>query len=236
MITPRIYAAKADTDGGRLAAPFEPVAAEPGSRIMAESLAIIDCELGPEPADLQERAIVRRMIHASADFDFAATTRYTPGAIEAAIDAFQSGAIVITDVEMLRSGVRRDMADPLGVEVVCGLNDPATLALAAKEGITRSAAGIRRVAARLNPNTVVAVGNAPTALDEVVRLVQEDGWRPRCVIGMPVGFVGVEDAKRRLLAEPRVPSIICLGRKGGTAVAAAAVNALLELAGNGRSP
>jgi precorrin-3B C17-methyltransferase len=224
MITPRIYAAKTE-------APPLPSPTTPGLRIMAESLAIIDRELGPEPIDLAERAVVRRMIHATADFDFAANTRFAPGAIESAVEALQGGATVVTDVEMLRAGVRRDLAGPLGVSAICALDEPGTADLAASTGLTRSAAGLRRAAARVGDGCVVAIGNAPTALEETIRLVEQEGWRPACVVGIPVGFVGVEEAKNRLLAQDRVPYLTSLGRKGGTAVTAAAVNALLELAG-----
>ncbi|HMB06999.1 MAG TPA: precorrin-8X methylmutase, partial [Isosphaeraceae bacterium] len=147
------------------------------------------------------------------------------------VEALRNGAAVLTDVEMLRAGVRRDLADPLGIAAACALDEPETAELAASAWLTRSAAGLRRGAARVGDGAVVAIGNAPTALDETIRLVEHEGWRPACVIGMPVGFVGVEEAKHRLVAQDRVPYLTSLGRKGGTAVTAAAVNALLELAG-----
>jgi precorrin-3B C17-methyltransferase len=225
MITPRIYAAKASA-----AAAPEPAPASRGESIMAESLAIIDRDLGPRPSDPAERAVVRRMIHASADFDFASAVRFSPGAIAAALAALRSGAPVVTDVEMLRAGVRRDLAGPLGVSVACGLEEPGA---ADEPGLTRSAAGIRRAAERVGDGAVVAVGNAPTALAEALRLTEREAWRPACLIGIPVGFVGVEEAKTRLTAQDRVPYITSLGRKGGTPVTAAVVNALLELAGHG---
>jgi precorrin-3B C17-methyltransferase len=224
MITPRIDAAKNE-------APASPSPTSPGPRIMAESLAIIDRELGPDPIDPAERAIIRRMIHATADFDFAANTRFAPGAIDAAVAALRAGSTVVTDVEMLRAGVRRDLAGPLGVAAVCALDEPETAELAASTGLTRTAAGIRRAAARVGDAAVVAIGNAPTALDEAIRLVEQEGWRPACLVGIPVGFVGVAEAKDRLIAQDRVAYLTSLGRKGGTAVTAAAVNALLELAG-----
>jgi precorrin-3B C17-methyltransferase len=229
MVTPRIYAAKTT----------EPVMEtrarnEPGDRIMARSLAIIDREMGLEPTDPRERAVIRRMIHASADFDFARSTRFSPNLLDEAIGALGRGAPVLTDVEMLRAGVRRDLTEPLGVETVCGLSDPRTDRLAEVEGLTRSAAGLRIGASRVGDGAVVAIGNAPTAVDEMLRLVQFEGWRPACVIGIPVGFVGVEEAKQRLAEQSVVPYITSFGRKGGTAVTAAAVNALLELAGENR--
>jgi len=225
MVTPRIYAAKSGAED----APGDPVNT-PGTAIMAESLAIIDRELGAEPADPEQRAVVRRMIHATADFDFAANARIGPGAVLAALRAFRAGAPVVTDVEMLRAGVRRDLAAPLGVLTLCAIDEPGTAALAGRDGLTRSASGIRRLAARAGDGAVVAIGNAPTALEETVRLVEQGGWRPACVIGIPVGFVGVEDAKRRLLGQSLVPFVTSLGRKGGTPVTAAVVNALLDLA------
>jgi precorrin-3B C17-methyltransferase len=228
MVTPRIYAAKTES------APPAAEDATPGVRIMAESLAIIDRELGTEPGDPGERAVLRRMVHASADFDYALNLRCAPGAIAAAVSALREGAPVLADVEMLRAGIRRELSGPLGVEVLCGLDGPGTASLARSGALTRSAAGLRRIAGSVGPGAIVAIGNAPTALDEAVRLIEQEGWRPSCVVGIPVGFVGVEESKARLLGQGLVPYVTSLGRKGGTAVTAAAVNALLELAGRDR--
>jgi precorrin-3B C17-methyltransferase len=230
MVTPRIYAAKAGTASDD--APEAPRGAQ-GERIMEESLAIVEREMGPHPADPAERAVVRRVIHASADFDFADTMRFGPGAIESAVGALRRGAPIVTDVEMLRAGVRRDLAGPLGVSTLCGLNDPEAIALAEAEGLTRSAAGLRRAAGLIDRPAIVAIGNAPTALEEALRMVREGEWAPSCIVGIPVGFVGVEEAKRHLIRDGAVAYITSEGRKGGSAVTAAAVNALLELAGAG---
>jgi precorrin-3B C17-methyltransferase len=231
MVTPRIYAARSDAEPAPAPRSED---ASPGARIMAESLAIIDRELGIEPGDPDERAVLRRMIHASADFDYAANVRFARGAIAAAVSALRRGAPVLADVEMLRAGIRRDLGGPLGVEILCGLDEPETASLARSDGLTRSAAGLRRIAGRVGDGAVVAIGNAPTALDEAVRLIEREGWRPSCVVGIPVGFVGVEESKLGLLGQGLVPYVTSLGRKGGTAVTAAAVNALLELAGEAR--
>ncbi|MBV8228779.1 MAG: precorrin-8X methylmutase, partial [Planctomycetaceae bacterium] len=198
------------------------------------SLAIIERELGPSPGDPAERAVVRRMIHASADFDYAGRARFARGAIASAVAAFRAGAPVVADVEMLRAGIRGDLVGPLGVATVCGLSAIDGDASALSSGLTRSAAGMRRAAEQVGDGAVVAVGNAPTALMEALRMVEERGWRPACIVGIPVGFVGVEEAKGRLMGQDRVPFVTSLGRKGGTAVTAAAVNALLELAGGSR--
>src|SRR5207249_4905323 len=112
------------------------------------------------------------------------------------------------------------------ITLTCLINEPGTLALAQSSGLTRSAAGIRLAAERFE-HPVLVIGNAPTALTEALRLVA-GGWRPRAIIGMPVGFVGVEEAKQRLLDQSIVPYLTCVGRKGGSAVAAAAVNALIH--------
>ena len=237
MITPRIYAAKAEPEGIS-PEPAGSSAREPGDRIMSKSLAIIERELGPHPDDPSERAVVRRAIHASADFDYASALRFGPGAIAAAVRAFRQRATVVTDVEMLRAGVRRDLADPLGVASACFLNDPEAETLARAEGLTRSAAGLRLALGWVSGHAVVAIGNAPTALEETLDLIRDDR-PPACVIGIPVGFVGVEEAKGRLIEKAEragVPYITSLGRKGGTAVTAAVVNALLELAGSPRDP
>jgi precorrin isomerase len=114
------------------------------------------------------------------------------------------------------------------VTLACHLNDAEAIALAESAGLTRSAAGIR-IAARRHASPLLAIGNAPTALDEALRLTEEEDWRPAALIGIPVGFVGVEEAKGRLLGQDRVPYLTCIGRKGGSAVTAAAVNALVEL-------
>ena len=232
MITPRIRASNVE----RPEAPIIDRTRAERASIMAESIAIIDRELGTHPTDPAERAVVRRMIHATADFDFARTVQFSPGAIAAAVSAFKNGAPVVADVEMLRAGIRRDLAKPLGVTAVCSLDEPESALLAASEGITRSAAGLRLSSVCVGDGVVVAIGNAPTALLEAIRLIEEEGWRPACVVGIPVGFVGVEEAKRRLCAQNQVPFVTSLGRKGGTAVTAAAVNALFELAGNRGAP
>lgn len=202
---------------------------------MAESLAIIDREMGASPRARAERAIVRRMIHASADFDYESNARFHRDPIDAAISALRTGRPVLTDVEMLRAGIRRDLAGPLGVEVLCALDEPGSFALAASGTLTRSAAGMRRLAERAGHGAIVAVGNAPTAVMEALRLI-DGGWRPGCLVAIPVGFVGVEEAKRAILSQELVPAITSVGRKGGTAVTAAAVNALMELAAEARSP
>jgi precorrin-8X/cobalt-precorrin-8 methylmutase len=201
---------------------------EPGRRILEESFAIIEREMGPRTLPPWAFAVARRMIHASADFDFAAALRYSADFEEAVGAALHAAAVVVTDTEMVLLGVRTALAAIPGPAPRCYLNDPRTLPLAAETGLTLSAAAMR-LACRDQPAPLLAIGNAPTALDESLRLIEEESWRPLAIIGMPVGFVGVEEAKRRLLEQTRVPYLTCVGRKGGSAVTAAAVNALVEL-------
>jgi precorrin-8X/cobalt-precorrin-8 methylmutase len=194
-----------------------------GREIQEQSFALIEGELGAHSLPPWAFAVVRRMIHASADFDFARSLRFSADFEATARQAFREGAPVVTDTEMVLVGVRTALAGRAGGPF-CYLNDPE----AAVAGLTRSAGGLR-VAARRHRRPLLALGNAPTAVDEVLRLMNEDGWRPAAVIGIPVGFVGVEEAKRRLQEQTLVPYLTCVGRKGGSAVTAAAVNALAEL-------
>jgi len=202
--------------------------ADVGKRILQESFALIERELGPLDLPPWAFAVVRRMIHASADFEFARTLRYSDGFDGDFFQALRDRAPVVTDTEMVRLGIQTALGAIPGVAPVCHLNDPETGDLARGAGLTRTAAGIR-LAAQKYARPVLALGNAPTAIEEALRLVEEEGWRPAAVVGIPVGFVGVEEAKRRLLAQTRVPYLTCVGRKGGSAVTAAAVNALVEL-------
>lgn len=201
--------------------------ADVGRRILEESFALIERELGPHALPPWAFAVVRRMIHASADFDFAQTLRYSLDFEPAVRSAFQARFPIVTDTEMILLGVRSVLANTPGVTRACHLNDPDSHALAIDFGLTRTAAGIR-VAARHHATPLLVIGNAPTALDEALRLVEQEDWRPAAIIGMPVGFVGVEEAKTRLREQTAVPYLTCVGRKGGSAVAAAAVNALVE--------
>ncbi len=167
------------------------------------------------------------MIHASADFDFARLLRWSPGFVDFISAGLRERAPVITDTEMVLHGIRTALEHVPGLTLACHLNDPQTQGLAEATGLTRSAAGIR-VAAGRHERPLLVIGNAPTALDEALRLIAEEDWRPAAIIGMPVGFVGVEETKERLQGQKQVAYLTCAGRKGGSAVAAAALNALLE--------
>jgi precorrin-8X/cobalt-precorrin-8 methylmutase len=200
-----------------------------GRRILEESFAVIERELGPHCLPPWAFAVARRMIHASADFEFARTLRYSADFEAAVQSALRERLPVVTDTEMVLEGIRTALTGR-GCELTCHLNDPAARAVAEAGGLSRTAAGIRLAAGR-HARPLLVVGNAPTALAEALRLIEHEGWRPAAVVGMPVGFVGVEEAKRHLLGQRQVAYLTCVGRKGGSAVAAAAVNALVETFG-----
>jgi len=189
---------------------IHPIEAE-SYRILAERVDL--SAYGPLAA-----AVVARVIHASADLDYTSSMVVDEAGAEAAVAALAGGAAVLADVEMVRHGIS-------GVEVQCHLTGHS------EPGSTRSAAGIREAARRHPTGAVVVVGCAPTALDEVVRLHEAGLFSPVLVVGMPVGFVGAAEAKERLRASG-MAAISNVGEKGGSAVAAAAVNALVRLAMN----
>ena len=189
--------------------PVHPIEAE-SFRILAERVDL--SRLGELAA-----AVVARVIHASADLEYAETMVVDEAAAEAGIAALAGGAPVIVDVEMVRHGVT-------GVEAECFLP-----AVAPDGYTTRSAAGMALAAERHPEGAIVVVGCAPTALDEVVRLYGEGRFAPALVVGMPVGFVGAAESKERLQASG-LPSISNIGEKGGSAVAAAVVNVLVRRA------
>ncbi len=197
--------------------------------IEAESFRIILSELGPHDFNARQLPIALRVIHATADFDFKETLRFSPGAAAAGIAALRGGADVITDVRMVAAGVSKGFVQQLGGQVFAIINsDPQIAQMAKTRNVTRSTMGMRLNKARLN-GAIVAIGNAPTALLELIRLVREEGVRPGLIIGVPVGFVSAVESKDAL-AGLDVPYITALGRKGGTPVAVAIVNALLRLA------
>lgn len=222
MVTPRGYSTThVPTRQGR--GPDRP---KTGGEIMEESFAIIERELGQVALPAWAFAVVRRMIHATADFEFARLLRFSDDFEPAIRRALASDAPVVTDTEMVLVGIRTALAEKPDVHLACYLNDAETPALAESAGLTRSAAGMR-IAAKKHPSPILVIGNAPTALEESLRLIEQEDWRPAAIIGMPVGFVGVEEAKGRLLSQSRVPYLSCEGRKGGSPVAAAAFNALV---------
>ena len=204
------------------------------------SLSIITAELeqlGLTPPP-ETAAVVKRVIHTTADFDYAKNLRFTPGAVPAAVKALQGGASIVTDTNMTLAGISKPGLRKLGCEAMCYMADPAVAEAAKQAGTTRAVAAMHRAAAE-HPGAILAVGNAPTALLTIAELIETAGLRPALVIGVPVGFVNVVESKETLFAACErygVPAIVAMGRKGGSNVAAAICNALVYSAGEMLDP
>ncbi|MDD3115542.1 MAG: precorrin-8X methylmutase [Anaerovibrio sp.] len=177
--------------------------------------------------------VYSRIIHAAGDVEYAPIIRIHPEAIAAAKKALQSGCNIYTDVEMVRTGINKRKLASFGGQVFCRVAEAEIAEIAKNKGITRSMAAMRSFGSELN-GAVIAIGNAPTALFEVLRMVREEGLRPAAIIGIPVGFVGAADSKAELAANEEIPYITVEGTKGGSPVAAAAVNAIMYIIDNSR--
>ena len=175
-----------------------------------------------------ETKVYSRLIHAAGDVDYAPLIHIHPEAISKAQEALQAGCDIYTDVEMVRTGINKRKLAAFGGRVHCLIADEDITELAKKEGIPRSMAAMRHFGKALDKN-IVAIGNAPTALFEVLRLMEEEGVRPACIVGIPVGFVGAADSKEALRQQEMVPYITVEGTKGGSPIAAAAINAMMYL-------
>ena len=200
-----------------------------GRSIEDGSFAIIDAEAGPHEFRPDEWQVVRRVIHATADFEFKTLMRFHPQAIAAGIAALRGGCPVLADVKMIAAGLNEERLAAYGCRVVSYISDDDVIATAKANNSTRAIEAMRK-AKRLGTldGAVVAIGNAPTALLETARLVQDEGAKPALVIGVPVGFVSAAESKEATLALP-TPHIVARGRKGGSPIAVAIIHALLLL-------
>jgi len=198
--------------------------------IEAESFRIIDAEAGEHGWSATEWPLVRRAVHTSADFDYVRDLVITPGTVEQAVAALRRGRAIVTDTRMAQAGITRARLDSLGIPCQCLVDDPLIAKSARRLGVTRSLLAMRTAVADTE-NGIFVIGNAPTALFELIRLVREEGVRPDLIVGLPVGFVGAAESKTELLKladeQPQLAIITNRGRKGGSNVAAAIVNALL---------
>jgi precorrin-8X/cobalt-precorrin-8 methylmutase len=200
--------------------------------IETESFRIIDAEAGEQDWTDEEWQVVRRMIHTSADFEYARSTVFSDDAVTKAISALKSGCGIVTDTNMALAGISKVRLAAYGNKVSCHVADPDIAEQAKAAGITRSIAAMRKAVADPD-NRIFVIGNAPTALFELLRLIEAGQAKADLIIGLPVGFVGAEESKVALAAsEIQVPFITNIGRKGGSNVAAAVVNALAILAEN----
>jgi precorrin-8X/cobalt-precorrin-8 methylmutase len=195
-----------------------------GAEIYRRSFAIIRAEAELSRFTTEEERVAVRVIHASGMIEVASDIAFSTGAVVAGIRALKAGAPILCDAKMVSNGVTRARL-PADNQVICTLDDPSVAALAAKMGTTRTAAAMELWRARLG-GSVVAIGNAPTALFRLLEMLNDGAPVPACVIGMPVGFVGAAESKEALIADGRVPYLAVRGRKGGSAMTAATINAL----------
>lgn len=193
--------------------------------IEKRSFAIITEELGGRTFPEGVAEVVKRVIHTSADFDYADNLCFSPDAVEQAKAALEAGATIVTDTNMALAGISKPTIAKLGGRAVCLMADEAVAREAKARGVTRATVSMEH-AAKLDGPLIFAIGNAPTALIRLHELIEEGAVSPALVIGVPVGFVNVVESKELFLGGD-TPYIIARGRKGGSNVAAAIVNALL---------
>ena len=200
-----------------------------GQGIEDESMQIIDDEVGPHQYDKFEWPIVRRVIHATADFDFAGKNKiiFHKDAVMNGINALKEGCSIIVDVNGVIGGMNKQNPKEFGNKVICNISDPDIAERAKKENKTRSQISMRVAASEMNGG-IVTIGNAPTALLEVIQMISEGITKPALIIGIPVGFVAAAESKEKLQTI-NVPYITNAGRKGGSSCAASIVNALFKL-------
>ena len=207
-----------------------------GRSIEDGSFAIIDAEAGSHAFDPRQWQVVRRVIHATADFEFKTLMRLSPDAVDAGIAALRGGCPVVCDVKMIIAGLNEDRLAAYGCRTHCFISDEDVIADAKAANSTRAIESMRKAHRRgLLDGAIVAVGNAPTALIEVARLCQEEGARPALIIGVPVGFVSAAESKEIALGGP-APFIVARGRKGGSTIAVAIIHALLLLSTETKAP
>ena len=198
--------------------------------IETRSMEIIAPYLAKFQLDEQTTKVYSRIIHAAGDPDYANIIKVHPEAIAAGIAALQAGCNIFCDVEMVRTGINKRRLAEFGGQAYCLVADE-TVAKEAKEaGITRSMAAMRKFGTQLN-GSIVAIGNAPTALFEVLTMIKEENIKPALIVGVPVGFVGAAESKDLLHTTSTVPYITVLGNKGGSPIAAASVNAIMYMLG-----
>lgn len=193
--------------------------------IEARSFEIITQELGERQLPPDRADVIKRVIHTTADFDYVDQLVFSPHAVEQARAALSSGVDIITDTQMAKAGINKTRMASFGGQVHCFMSDPDVAQMAKERGTTRATISMEKAAA-LGGHPIFAIGNAPTALIRLYEMIEEGTIAPSLVIGVPVGFVNVVEAKE-LILQTQVPYIVARGRKGGSNVAAAICNALL---------
>jgi len=185
-------------------------------------------ELGNRELPSDQAPIIMRAIHTSADFDYADNLVFSPDVVAKALEILRQGATIVTDTQMVKAGINKAACATLGCTVECFIADEDVAAAAKSNGTTRATAAAEK-ACKIEGPVIFAVGNAPTALVRLYDHMESGGKKPSLIIGVPVGFVNVVESKELILVSD-VPSIIARGRKGGSNIAAAIVNALLYIA------
>ncbi|MDQ6962584.1 MAG: precorrin-8X methylmutase [Mariprofundaceae bacterium] len=202
-----------------------------GKKIEHSSFQIVDQEVGSHDYTQSEWQVVRRMIHATADFEFNGLTAFHTDAINAGVQAILAGTAIVADVEMICVGLSKPRLTHFGVQTHQFISDEDVIAVAKAENTTRAVQAMRKAQKKgLLEGAIIAVGNAPTALLEVVRMIHEEGLKPALIVGMPVGFVSAKESKDEVALLENVPWIISRGRKGGSTLVVAAIHAMLALA------
>ena len=203
-----------------------------GRAIEHDSFAIIDAEAGPHNYTAEQWPLVRRMIHANADFEFNGLTAFHPEAMQAGLAAvLKRGTPIVADVEMICVGSSKPRLKHFGMTTHHYISDDDVIEQAKAEETTRAVQAMRKAhrEGKLD-GAIVGIGNAPTALIEVIRLIREEGAKPALIVGMPVGFVSAAESKDLLMTVNDIPWVAIKGRKGGSTLVVAAIHALLGLA------
>ena len=201
------------------------------AEIEKKSFEIISRELSGRQFDLQNESVIKRVIHTTADFDYADNLVFSNGPTVIAKDILKNGAKIVTDTQMAKAGINKKAVEKLQCSLYCFIDAPEVIETAQKNGFTRARAAVDQAAETLKNPVIFVVGNAPTALIRLHELITNDIFLPAFIIAVPVGFVNVVESKE-LIMGLNIPHIVAKGQKGGSNVAAAICNALLyETAG-----
>lgn len=201
-----------------------------GQSIEDASMQMIEDEIGVHHYNEKEWPIVRRIIHSTADFDFADKNKiiFHKDAIQSGMNALRNGCSIVVDVNGVIGGLNKQNPKDFGNNIICNISSPEIMKLAKKEGKTRSQVSMRAAISDIEGG-VVAIGNAPTALLEVIQMVKEGIVKPALIIGIPVGFICAAESKEELSKLEEIPFITNIGRKGGSSSASAIINAIFKL-------
>jgi precorrin-8X/cobalt-precorrin-8 methylmutase len=201
-----------------------------GQSIEDASMQMIEDEIGTHQYSEKEWPIVRRIIHSTADFDFTGKNKiiFHKDAIDSAMNALRSGCSIVVDVNGVIGGLNKQNPKDFGNSIICNISNPEIMELAKKEGKTRSQVSMRAAISDIDGG-IIAIGNAPTALMEVIQMVKEGIVKPALIIGIPVGFICAAESKEELSKLEDAPFITNIGRKGGSSSASAIINAIFKL-------